>query len=554
MDGATAPSYFLRNFVATYSSYSQAWLEDPSSIRAIFASINVYNVVLAQEQTVYLSTSGYSIVNGTDFIPALTGSISLSESLPEDGSISMSYGDIEILNLNGEFDDWLDPQKYVWKNRAITLRLADPTWSITDATLATVAPVIFSGVVYDIDIKSRTLIGFKLRDKMERLNTPISEHKLGTYGVWSGGQQNTDDVLPLVFGEVFNITPMLIDPSLLEYAFSDGSTEALLEVRDNGAPIYTLNQNLLTGASVDLATGKFKLVKSTSGQITCSVQGVKGSIDFSGSTATLSSSTYANNMASLVALIATQYGNQLNRLALSEIDVVTFRAYALANTQPIGYFVPQRENVLSVCNNILSTKSSQIYFNREGLLQILQYGQGTTSAQDSRIVVTTIDEGDIYFNSLESTQRLETKTNIKLGYSKNWTVQPQIVSAIPQEHRDLLANEWLTYTASNTALTTIYKEDSVPVQQDTYFIRYTSVAAEQDARIEAERLLAFYQTPRHVFKMTCGPKALGLRLGQQVTLIHQRFNLWNSGLGKLGQVVGLSIDWIAGKAEVEILI
>ena len=44
---------------------------------------------------------------------------------------------------------------------------------------------------------------------------------------------------------------------------------------------------------------------------------------------------------------------------------------------------------------------------------------------------------------------------------------------------------------------------------------------------------------------------LGLELGQAVTLTAPR---WGLNAGQLGQVVGLSRDWLAGRIDVEVLI
>ena len=223
-----------------YTQYSQAWLQDPTSIFGILVEVTVRDVVAATEKTLYLSNIGFMTTDASvSYLPVISGGVSFTETLPTDGAPTISFGDIQLDNLNGELDTWLDSTKYIWVNRAIQVYIGDPVWSCaTIAEVHTNFEKIFDGIVDDIDSKARDKVNIKVRDKLDRLNTPLTSNKIGTYGTWAAGQTNQDTIKPLVFGEVFNITPLLIDPSTLEFMLCDGNTEGLIELRDNGAPIY----------------------------------------------------------------------------------------------------------------------------------------------------------------------------------------------------------------------------------------------------------------------------------------------------------------------------
>jgi hypothetical protein len=524
-------------------SVYQDWLENTSARRCVLIVVGVYQVSPPTETFKYLSSTGYTTTSGDiSFLPILTSGLKFTEELAEEGGVSISYGDIGINNNNGQYDDWLDNTKYVWVNRSINIYYGDPTWAYANeaAIYAGNFELIYSGVVADIDSKDRTTINIKIRDKMQRLNNPLTENKLGTYGTWNGGQSNKDTIKPIIFGEVHNIEPLLIDPSILQYMSNDGVCEGVTEIRDNGVPLYTSGV-LTTGATLDNANGKFVLTSPLVGQCTMSVQGVNKSINLT--TGALQTTTYGNNIANLIALITTQYGSTISGVKLdgaTELDLVNLAAFASANTQPVGFAVLDRENVLDVCQQLAESISAQMYFTRKGKLQLIKYGVSTTDTS------VTITNSDIISGSLSISNRSTIIAAKKLGYAKNWTVQSNLTTQIQQSNKDALSEEWYTYTSlDSTGVKTLYKLNGDPVQKDTLLI------ATADASNEAIRLNNFYGVIKTTYSFTGRSKLLSLKLGQPVSLVHTRFGL---SAGKTGQVVSLSPDWSTGLVDVGVLI
>lgn len=524
-------------------AYSQAWLESTSAIRAIFIEAYYYDVATTTEKVVYLSTTGY-VTDTADvsFEPVIANNITLQESLSIDGGISFSFGDIEIYNNNGEYDSWLSDSSRIWVNRAIKIYYGDPAWNTANlAAFKTDFLLIFDGIIANIDSKSRTSINLKIRDKMERLNTPITEDKLGTYGTWAGGQSNQDSIKPLVFGEVFNYEPLLIDPSTLQYMFNNGTSEQLIEIRDNGVPIYTAG-TLTTGATVSLANGTFTLAHPLAGSITVSAQGVKRSIDLTNASLP-ESATYNNNIANLIALIVTKFGSATNRLSASDIDQANFLAFSTANTQYVGIVLTDRENVLSVCSQLADSIGAQLYFNRLGKLQLLRLG--TTFAGSS---VTSITDSDIIRGTLAISNRLDIVAANKVGYAKNWMVQDNLLTGIPEAHKLIMSTEWYSKTATNPTVSSRYKLNVDPVQKDTLLIDGTQ------ADTEATRLKDYFSASKTIYKFTGISRLLSLQLGQAVNLTHSRFDLYKGGAGVSGQVYSLAPNWLEGTIEVEVIV
>jgi hypothetical protein len=527
------------------SKVTEQWLRENKS-RCILAKVGVYKQGTG-ETFFYLSTRPYITTSGdTMFLPIISGGLQFAEGLNRDGTASSSWGDLEINNPNGEYDSWFDDAQYIWVNRPIQLYYGDPEWVTTDFTAITNDfELVFNGIILNIDARNRTKINIKIRDKMEQLNTPVTEEKLGTYGTWGnvGGQTNKDEIKPLVFGEVHNTTPMNIDPSTLEYMVNSGPTEELIEVRDNGVPIYTNGSPTATGANVtNIATlGKFKLLAAPAGTITTSVKGIKNSINLSNGS--LVSGTYSNNIANLVALITTQYGKSYLRLTAADLDLTNLSAFASANTQPVGILIKDNTTVKAACASLTSSIGASIYFNRLGKLQILRFGVPTSDPN------VTITDNDIIQNSLNVQEKIGVIVAAKIGYCKNWTVQKDLTTGIPKEHKDLFAEEWLVETSDSsgglTAIKDLYKLNEEPDQKNTMLITQATALA------EANRLTAFYSVPKTIYTFVGTPRMQILKLGQPITIYHNRFNM---SAGKTGQVVALGPNWSTGLVNVGVLI
>lgn len=632
------------------SNLTQAWLENQTSIRCLLVEITARNILTSTETTFYLSNMGYTTSTAdVSYLPYLTGSLQTTESLSIDGALSMSFGDIQVANLNGDLDIWLDSSKYIWVNRAVKVYLGDPRWECTNlASVRTTFEKVFDGIVADVDSSARDSINIKVCDKLQRLNYPLTDNTLGIYGTWAGGQSNQDTIRPLIFGEVNNISPVLVDPSKLEYMFNDTSvgtlvlgtsnttnaitcnstagfvvnkpivftfsttaypstfgnlvsgttyyiksidsannsltisatstgsgtgtgvvltlgtisstatnpvlaeanitnTELLIEIRDNGVPIYTdaaaytLGGTRPQGAAVTLGTGRFTLTSPASGTVTASVQGVKRSVNFT-SPGSLVEGTYVNNIANIIALIVTQYGQPNQRLSFSDIDLTNFSAFSglnAINNASIGTAILDRTNTLSVCQEIAKSASAQLFFNRSGLLQLLQVGVNTSDASMS------ITDDNILHHSLRVSNRTPVIASTKVGYCQNYTPQTALASSIPGTANTMFADPWYSNTVIDTAIQSLYKLTTAPVQQDTKLI------AGSDCVALATYLNNYFKVPHTVYSFTGTAKLMYLKLGQGVTLNHNRFGL---NAGKSGQVITLAPDWANGTVNVEVII
>lgn len=502
----------------------QAWLEDPSAIRCMLVEVTAN--IGGTDTALYLSNRQYVTAPtdspaNTTYLPVLKTSVKFTENLSIDGQGSLSYGDIAIDNTNGQYDTWLQG---AWQGRVINIYIGDVTFSRDNFTK------IFSGIVADITSSDRNTINLQLRDILQRLNAPITDQVLGNY--WHGSivatttydNPNKEQIKPLVFGEVFNITPLLMDPSMLEFMVHNGPIESIIEVRDNGVPLA-----LATGYTVDLTKGTFKLLNAPAGAITCSVQGDKNTV-------------YNSTVAAIIKRIIKGYGNPsvAGTITDSDIDLANFSAFETSHPQKVGIFISGKDNLISVCQELASSVGAQLVASRDGLLRLLKVTVPTVGT-------TNITDDDIVQYSLSVSQKPEIIATYKLGYCKNWTIEDKLLTGIPAEHKNLMAGEWLSKTYTNETARTLYKLNAIPEQKDTLLLTDSS----GEVLAEATRLVNLRSVPRYMYRFTCTAKFLQVALGDMIKLTHRRFGL---SAGVAAQVLSSEVDWDTGRINLEVLV
>ncbi|WP_298929253.1 hypothetical protein [uncultured Ramlibacter sp.] len=481
-----------------------AWLKSPSALRC--ALVEAVASVEGVETTVYMSNLGY-VTAPTDtpastcYHPAIATGMEITERLSLDGTPSLSFGDIELFNVDGERDTWLDD---IWANREIRVYIGDMQWAREDFRL------VFDGITEDIGTRNRDRLNLKVRDKSQRLNTPLTETKLG------GATANAERLKPLCFGEVHNIEPLLADPALLKFQVHQGAIERVIETRDNGVVVATTNT---------LAAGTYVLNQAPVGQITNSVQGDKPT-------------TYGNTIAGLVRRIATAYGADPLDDA-TEIDDANFDAFDAANTQPVGVYLSDRANVLAVCQLLAGSLGASVVMTALGKLRLVKIELPPPGTP------TEVNDANMKEHSLEVAERLPVQAAVKLAYCQNYTVQANLQTGIPAEHKDLYLQPWLFANAADSAVAAAYRISEAPVAQET------CLQVTADAQAEAVRRLALRGVPRTIYSYKAFAELMLEELGGAQTITHYRFGMAE---GVTGQIVGLVKNWLTGTVTVEVLV
>jgi hypothetical protein len=483
------------------------WLNTPGHIKCILADIT--EVGNSPVSDFFLSNMAY-YGNNQIYNAAITGGLSFGESLSVGSQASLSFGSLDFVNTGGIHDEYL---QYVWSKRPIKIYLGDPSWPKSDFVL------IFDGLVQEITAPSENTLSFTLFDKLQRLNDPVSERTLADT---SYSQNTLSTVLPLLFGEAFNLQPLLVDNGSTAglgqvYMVHDGAISGLIEVRDNGVPLAVTSSN---------STGTFTLLTKPFGTITCSAQG---------------KAPYTNTVPGIIKQIVTNYGTAENRFTEAEISFDDF-----TNTSPVGFYCSEQTNILDACNQLAKSLNANL------ICPSIVVTDGVVSNSKLRLVEIKqptgtpkyyLDDNNMVLNSLSITQMFPVKPTIKLGYCKNYTVQTSVSGGVnPASKFD---EQWLYVDQINTVKKSLYRDSGTVTEEETLLITTTGADA------EATKRLALWQDQRYIVSADYLPHLMFVQLGDVVQISSARFGLAG---GKLGLVYSVTRNWTTGLVNIGVLV
>lgn len=506
------------------------WLKDPKAVRVLIAQIAV--VSGGTTTTRYISTHAVT-VGGIEYLPIIKSNISIDSSINLDYATSISFGDIELANNSGSIDSWLGD---VWVNKSCKIYYGGLPTSSGGQILADEYELVFDGLVEDIDSKNATTLNLKIRDRLEKLNYPVTEELLGNYYHGSVLEDNDpsytnpsrNTLKPLILGEVHNITPLATDPSQLEYMINDGPVEQIIEVLDNGVPVSF--RPVKTVAEIgDIPPGSFRLNAPPSGTITASVQGIAKTVNIAPATYT---DTYLNTAANVIATLLKFKGKGLD---YTEIDAASFAAVA---QEPVGVYINSRTNTLEVCRELAKSCGCVLSVTRSGKVELIKLALPTSATY-------SLHSGNIILNTAKLIQKPAIIAGLKLGYAKNWTVLTGLVTGIPTEHKNLFALEYLEAKVKSTTAQNTY---GITIEPD---LEGTLLIDEASALVVANTRLTLLSNPRKILGMQCTSELLHLETGSPVLVNLNRFGV---PANTLGLVISTKPNWLSGKIDLEVLV
>lgn len=510
----------------------QSWLLLPTHQKCVLVEVEQVSVSGAP-QTFYFSTAPYyDTVAGKEYLPIITEGITFSESLSADATISISSGTINLINTGGSYDSYIN---YIWRRRNVKIYFGDSTWSKSSF------PLIFTGLVEDLRPSSENILTITLVDKLQQLNDVLSKKTLRDLSpdlnapVYSESvtDQNSQILVPLLFGEAFNIQPLFVDNGTgsvanspnngLLYKYHDGSTEGVIEVRDDGIPVEFVSHE---------TRGEFELVSPPAGTITCSAR--KDTF--------VSGGTNYCTVPKLIADIVKNYGIiSNNRFIDSEIDFTE-----ITNTSSVGLYCKESINILEACNQIAKSINAGLVWSpiivNHGTKAITTGKLKLIELKDPSTATSLYDLTDDYI--VQGTLQIETfavKTNIKLGYCKNYTVQQTVAPALNPESK--FNDEYWYINLSNNSTTELEAGNVEP--------EATLLLTTNDASTEAQKRLDLWGVQRYLVRATYLPHLIFSQLGDIVTIRSNRFGLIN---GKKGFIFSTSRNWTTGFIEIGVLV
>ncbi|HYC65282.1 MAG TPA: hypothetical protein VEC14_11175, partial [Reyranellaceae bacterium] len=276
---------------------------------------------------VYVSNTGYATEHDDATAPNraypewLAKVPRMVEELPDDlvGRSSIGWSDAVIANDSGEIDDW---GSYAWDGYAVQILIGAEDWPRADFV------PVFAGVCTGIKPTDDGGWRLQLTDHRELLDGAVQETLMGT-------GPNANEPMPLVYGEVFNIEPVLVDASTHTYRVHEDNPQSIDAVRAGGLPVGFTNNG----------DGTFSLTANPQGaRITCDVKGAK--VD----------GVYITRADQILRALAARRG-------VAAFDDAALAALASARPETLGRQIKGRTNALEVIDEIVESVSAWCGFN-----------------------------------------------------------------------------------------------------------------------------------------------------------------------------------------------
>ena len=391
------------------------------------------------------------------------------QSLPDGlfGRSAIGWSEAVISNPNGVRDAWLDD---AWDGRAVRILVGDTSWSLDQFQ------AVFIGVATGLQTTPEGALRLEMSDPREQLNRPVQAALLTT-GARVG------EPVPLCFGTVFNIEPVLIDPVLHTYRVHESAVAGIDEVYVGGLPVsYTSHPD-----------GTFSLNVFPAGRVTCDVRG------------------------GVIGGVAIHRADQLLRHFAERVGVTQFDDGSLATLatfapQSLGVYLPDRANAIDVLDQVAASVGA--WWGFDGL------GKITAAVAQPGVPVLTLIPDDSAQFSLQIDRIDPPNWRRRIGYRRNYAVQTDgLFAAVDESVRARLGREWDVAEASAPSTRTLHPLATDPDLEPTFLV------LGYESRAEAARRLALFGVPAKRVRMSAFARAWALRPGQTVRVIHPRFGL-----------------------------
>ncbi len=395
----------------------------------------------------------------------------------------------------------------------------------------------------------------RIRDRQQELEIPLSLARYGGtnesgQGV-DGGPELKDRPKPKAFGEVFNIEPVAVNPSLLVYQLHDGPIEAVIAVRDKGV---TLTPGIERATTADLvatspapgtydcclgATGDgsfIRLGSTPAGGIRVDLKGDKRD------------GVYRSSVADIAAELALTYG------AIDAADLVADDVAALnaKNAAAVGLWVAGDLSLTEALDRLCRSIGAWWGFDRLGRFRLgrLEAPAGTPVLTlrrfDGREATTASDADLLDLERLSaSSDGAVPAWRVTIAFKPNWAPQSadELAGSVDEEARATLAAADSRALAEDASIRAKHRLAQEPVIE-------TLLAARAAAEAEAARQLALLKVRRARYRcrIKIGAAALeAIDLAAPVALRSPRFGLEAGAL-----FVAIGLDYAPAEGFVDL--
>lgn len=512
------------------------------------AHITVYDPNISTTKTLYFSSAAYT--SGTVNLPS--GGLShtyydprikqpanmrtdVFKSATTFGASSIGYGVMELVNIDGGIDDFID---YGIDGRPISIILG----SVTQGTTP-VWTTIFTGTMEQPEV-SWDKVSIRIKDRQFELDVPLNPNAYaGTNSLPNGLEGVATDLKgkakPRVLGVVYNIAPPMVNTARLIYQVNDGAIYSVDAVYDRGAALtkgsdYTSQSDMETNAPsagnfrVWPAGGYFRLGSTPAGTITADV--------------TQSSSSANMTVAQLIKSTVLAY----TTITSGSIDSASVTSLDIANSAVVGLYsdsgsmdlttgtVTGAMTVKDACDALSNSINAWYGFDSLGVLHMKQF---ISPVAPETALITNNDIISIDRIASNDPGRGLAAWKVRYNYKKFYTVQDSdLAGTVTAARREELKNTFRSIEVSDSSIKTKHLLATT--------LSFESLMIDASAAsTEATRLLNIYKVDRSVYDIRIAydlDLVTGITLGSTIKLQLNRFGMSS---GKYFMVIGIKPDY-----------
>jgi hypothetical protein len=458
----------------------------------------------------------------------ITNPASISRSLYSNGTTSgasrVNYGAVELTNVDGGLDSILN---YSFDGRALVIKIGNAGADYSTFT------TILNGTMEQVEF-TFSKVTILARDKLAIVDMPLQTTLYAGNNSLPNGIEGVDDIAktpkPLLYGQVFNIAPIMVNSSKLTYQINDGAIAAVSNVYDKGIAL-TFHADEPNVSDLEahnppsgkyttcLALGYIRLGSIPAGLLTCD--------------ATQGATSANRTTAQVLKAMALKAG-----IASGDISASDVTALDTANSSIVGIWINEPDAAIVAMDKVAQSIGAYFGFDAFGILRMGLFTAPTGNA------VLEIDRNNIL--SIEHGRTNDTDKGIpawrvNVLYQKNYNIQTtDLAGAVTAARKSVLALPALTKSAEDSSVKTQYTL-AATIEKETCLVDATAT------QTEATRLLNLYKVSRDLYTVDI---ALDLSqtlpdLNNVVKITMNRFGL-NSG--KLFKIIGIESDYSKNRA------
>ena len=453
---------------------------------------------------------------------------SISRTLYSNGTTSgasrVNYGAVELSNVDGGLDYILP---YSFDGRSLVIKIGNEGDAYSAFT------TILNGTMEQVEF-TFSKVTILARDKLAIVDMPLQTTLYAGNNTLPNGVEGVADIAkspkPLLYGQVFNIAPIMVNSSKLTYQINDGAIASVSAVYDKGIGL-TFHSDETDVANLEahnppsgkystcLALGYIRVGSLPAGLLTCD--------------ATQGASAANRTVAQVLKAMALKAG-----VASGDISASDVTALDTANNSVIGIWIDGADSAIGAMDKVAQSIGAYFGFDAFGILRM---GLFTAPAGSATLEIDIHNIISIEHSRTSDTDKGIPAWRVNLTYQKNYNIQDtDLAGAVTAARRSVLSIGALTKSAEDTAIKTQYTL-APTIEKESLLVDATA------AQNEATRLLNLYKVNRDLYTVSI---ALDLTstlpdLNNVVNITINRFGL-NSG--KLFKIIGIESDYSKNRA------